>query len=486
MILLRQTMRFHAGQLTMWAPNRRKRLLAWGGTAIIAACFVTLLILAWPRIFPPDAHEPTNGSQARTKGPGDRTKEPGDRTKKPGDQTKKPGDQTKKPATKVSEPPEPKLIENGLTVAKDGTGQYTTIGEALAKVKPGQTIRVLDKATYKEAIRIDNRTRMAGITLESLQGATILAPADAKIGLLVFHVPRVTVRGFRLDAARGPAFLTTVGGKSAGLTFEAMDVRPASGSNVGLSIEQLTLSGDDAPITVRNCYFAGLHRGIRVSGSTDTGKPAPSRRAVLRDNAVSDCTVGIWAAGLISDIHIVGNRAWNCDATLQIEDLFQGSSNVLIANNSFLNKESCIQIQDLSQPVKGIAIRNNLFLAGQGPDLEFLGANPKYLAGLRFDHNWREVQAPPDKTAEAGNWVPFNSEDVHKKEQIKGISRDPKLKTFLRPTKACELATRGAGGDLPTYVGALPPEGVEPWDWEKTWKAQARKSEQPASKTGKD
>ncbi len=27
---------------------------------------------------------------------------------------------------------------------------------------------------------------------------------------------------------------------------------------------------------------------------------------------------------------------------------------------------------------------------------------------------------------------------------------------------------------LPAYVGAVPPEGVEEWDWEKTWKMMAR------------
>ena len=392
-----------------------------------------------------------------------------------------------------SERPKPKVItiENGLTVDKDGTGQYTTIGEALAKVKPGQTIRVLDKAIYTEAIRIDNRGQMEGITLESPQGATIMTPTKGRIGLLIFHVPRVTVRGFRFDragfdAAKGSAFFIIVGGKSAGATLEALDVRSTSGSSVGLSIEHLSLSGDDAPITVRNCQFTGLYRGIRVSGTSDAGKAAPSRRAVLHDNAVSDCTVGIWAGGLISDVHIVGNRAWNCQATLQIEDLFQDCSNVLIANNSFLNETSCIQIQDLSQPVKGIAIRNNLFMAGRGPDLEFLGANQKFVANLRFDHNWREVRAPPDKTAEARSWIPFSPQDVHTKNQIAVISRDPKDIDFLRPKKSSPLATRGAGGDLPSYVGALPPEGVQRWDWEKTWKAQGRKSEQPASKSGKD
>jgi hypothetical protein len=27
---------------------------------------------------------------------------------------------------------------------------------------------------------------------------------------------------------------------------------------------------------------------------------------------------------------------------------------------------------------------------------------------------------------------------------------------------------------LPAYVGAVPPEGVEPWDWDKTWSALTR------------
>jgi hypothetical protein len=82
---------------------------------------------------------------------------------------------------------------------------------------------------------------------------------------------------------------------------------------------------------------------------------------------------------------------------------------------------------------------------------------------------------------------------------------------FLRPPKGSPLAWSGAGGhtlpaariasavgqagsltnpwmagwavpqamsqpdpSLPAYVGAVPPEGVAPWDWEKTWSAWTR------------
>src|SRR5262249_32346625 len=57
MIKLKQRMSFHAGQLTMHPPNRLKRLLAWGGAAVVAACLVWLLILVLPRIYPLGADE---------------------------------------------------------------------------------------------------------------------------------------------------------------------------------------------------------------------------------------------------------------------------------------------------------------------------------------------------------------------------------------------------------------------------------------------
>ena len=48
---------------------------------------------------------------------------------------------------------------------------------------------------------------------------------------------------------------------------------------------------------------------------------------------------------------------------------------------------------------------------------------------------------------------------------------------FLRPTKDSPLATGGAGvkdSALPAYVGAVPPDGGEPWDWDRTWSALTR------------
>src|SRR5262249_6988524 len=105
----------------------------------------------------------------------------------------------------ASERPKPEVvtIENGLTVAKDGSGQYTTIGEALAKVKPGMTIRVLDDATYPEVITLDNPEKQAGIALEAPRRATLQLPQGRPRLLAIRDTPGVRVTGFRIREQAG-------------------------------------------------------------------------------------------------------------------------------------------------------------------------------------------------------------------------------------------------------------------------------------------
>src|SRR5262249_45770184 len=280
MVRIRQTMRFHAGQLTMHPPALRRRLLGWTAAALAGVCLVALTALAWLNVFPGGSHQQPDDSRTRSTGSDSNTPLPTD--------------------TKVI------TIENGLTVAKDGTAQFTTIKEALAEIKPGQTIRVLDKAVYTEEVQIDKAARMKGLTLESPEGATILIPPGKRKGIFVMNVPQVAVRGFRLGTNNQDRnWLCLVAGKSPGATFEALDLRLEGSVCIGLSMEELNLLKGDAPVTVRNCKFAGFYQALRVSGQRDSGQASPSHRIVLRDNDVSDCVVGIWMGGLVSDVYVV-------------------------------------------------------------------------------------------------------------------------------------------------------------------------------------
>jgi hypothetical protein len=60
------------------------------------------------------------------------------------------------------------------------------------------------------------------------------------------------------------------------------------------------------------------------------------------------------------------------------------------------------------------------------------------------------------------------------------VSIDEEHPDQVRPGKASRLAGSGAGRndpELPRYIGALPPEGVEPWDWDRTWRVRSPRSD---------
>ncbi len=98
------------------------------------------------------------------------------------------------------------------------------------------------------------------------------------------------------------------------------------------------------------------------------------------------------------------------------------------------------------------------------------GAGPIQL--WRFAHNWRDVAGN-----KPGYALPLSpGEAAH--ESVDLDSRDPAAAGFLRPRKDSALAQEGAGQDdpsLPPYVGAVPPDAAEPWDWDATWKARTGK-----------
>jgi hypothetical protein len=109
---------------------------------------------------------------------------------------------------------------------------------------------------------------------------------------------------------------------------------------------------------------------------------------------------------------------------------------------------------------------------------------PDIPASWRIDHNVRQVRPPAADSPEFKTWLPGTKDTVVEKLPL--LTLDSKHSDFFRPTQNSELAKGGAGGDLPSYVGAVPPEGVKQWDWQKTWNARMRKSPEKKGKLGKE
>ena len=397
--------------------------------------------------------------------------------------------------------PVPQPDPDVLTVsrdAKDG-GQYRKIGDALDKVKPGQTIRVLDDATYAETLNLTQASRHAGVTLEAVREATLQHTGRGLNLLEIIDVPGVVVRGFRLKgdvdqlAEPGLKVLVYVGGACPGtlldrLRFDTNSLQSFNALEIGGQLGKSDVDDRSSSTIIRDCVFHRLEVGIYMLGvQKNYRSPALVGPVRVQNNIFEDCVKGIYVKGDVRRVQVVGNTFIGMSFfAIQLERLFSQSGDILVANNTVSQSHAAFRLWDEAIKGTSIQVRNNLILKPQTPDMVFYdsGGDPYNERGpgdgtalsraWKFDHNWRETRIPEGESVEAKGWIPPSVDDV-RREEIKDVRRDRKdPATFLRPEKDSGLATKGAGvsdPSLPSYVGALPPPGVEPWDWNRTWLA---------------
>lgn len=403
------------------------------------------------------------------------------------------GNDTKETAEKKSNgknPEAPPADPNILTVAQDGSAQFRTINEALKKAAPGMTIRVLDDATYQEQITISVAAKHAGIALESPRHATI--ECMQRIAISINNVPRVRIKGFRIEP-KGVAGISAVshveGLELVDLVLQGTAIPSVADANgaciVGVAVEQVELEKEDPPVIIRNCTIRKFTNGIRISGLADDYKSAwPSRRIMVVANTLADLSTGLIIIGHVHQVQVTGNRFVESLLAMQLETLIDGAEDILFANNTTYNCQSAFRLWDEKVRGKNIQVINNLVLGkSPSPDMLFLDSGGKQgtprgpgdgklvPAAWQWKHNWRETSPPTGNDVAAKSWIPAGPTDVMRPE-ISGIERDSSSPDFLRPAADSELAIGGVGQEdpaLPSYVGALPPVGITPWDWQKTW-----------------
>ncbi len=365
-----------------------------------------------------------------------------------------------------------------LTVSKQssGGGMYRTINDALKDAKPWATIRVLDDAKYTESLLIADPQKFEGLTLEAAGAATIELPKGGRVAVLIKDVPLVAVRGFHLSADPQNIFLVGVLGRSPGVLLDHLDCRSsASLGACGIDCESLSIPEGAAPVVVRHCKVTNVETGIRVAG-LESGKSILCRGVLAYENDVSNCSVGVGVLGQVRDLQVLGNRIWNCGrSNIYLTDLKEGAANLLIANNALQNPRDCIEIENPDAGLKGIEVLNNLLLSQSGPDMVFNGKDRASLQGWRFAHNWRQVHADKLSGLDAEHWL-RNEGDTFA-DSVELLSLDARNPDFLRPGSGSPLVSGSAGENLPPYVGSIPPQGVPPWDWDRTWRMHVKKND---------
>lgn len=481
------------GALSATKPKAERRnlfVMAGGGAAIVVLLVVSALLAAPYFFSPPQRMGTVRVEQPEEKSSGEAGKSGGE---KPAE--KKSGAPKSPESKQPSEPPAPKVItiENGLTVAKDGTGQYQTISEALEKVSPNQTIRVLDNAVYQETLTIGRPSSQTGITLESVKGATLQFPANMDgIGLKILSVPQVTVRGFQMTNAAPLRFLIVAYGRSSGLHLQSLRMTTDNPSTCHVSLEQVLPTAERT--VVEDCTLRGGSGGVRLSGFLAYDTAGPCGNVLVRNNTILEAAQGILLVGSLKQVCVVGNRVgFSANVAVQLENLLPGAEDILIANNTLAESATGFRYWDNGKTPperKGIRLAANLVLESERADMMYLdsGGDPFNPRGpgdgaslhdaWQWEKNWRETKIPTGSGIFVQSWIPLAPAD-RREEEIPLLSREVKSADFLKPAKDSPLATGGLGGDFPAWVGAVPPEDAAAWDWEKTWTAFEIESKKP-------
>jgi hypothetical protein len=378
-----------------------------------------------------------------------------------------------------------------LTVSQrpeDG-GEYRSINAALAKAKAWATVRVLDDATYRERIVLDDSKRHLGIMLEAPRRAVVemdpAAPALVIRG--VAHV-RIKQFGFRAQGARVSSPFVLVAGRAPGVILEALDLQ-GDDQTFGINLQHIQMNREEDPVMVRECWIrTGV--GITIAGLTEGDLDAPRAGGIaVLSNRVSAAYNGINVLGAATRLLVAGNRVWGCpQAALQVEDPDALSGMILLANNTAFESGAGFRVwsnRPGEPPRRGqVLLYNNLFFQDNQSDLlamvmtkDVRGEVSSELAraaaaAWHFERNWRDTQG-----AYGGGRFPLVAGD--RRVGMPGfVSRDPAAAGFMRPAVGEKWALQGAGlynPTFPRYVGAVPPRGVEPWDWSITWRSWMRR-----------
>src|SRR5262249_52467749 len=206
--------------------------------------------------------------------------------------------------------------------------------------------------------------------------------ASVTLNLTIRNVPRVQIRGFRLRANRGGTFGIGVGGQSSGVTLEGLDFRAEDPNTYAVTVEGLSLGTGDDPLTIRGCTVSAYGTGVQFLGQLlATGKAYPCRGMLVHSCRFADCQRAFRFAGLLNDVDLVGNTLINCSVSgFEFEGPMPGSGRILIANNSVMSPHHGLVINDPLPDLPEVVIQNNLIVTERGPDMAFLGKDPKSYA----------------------------------------------------------------------------------------------------------
>jgi tRNA A-37 threonylcarbamoyl transferase component Bud32 len=326
-------------------------------------------------------------------------------------------------------------------VARSGDADYHSITEALLHVGPGGTIRVLDDAVYREQVAVEDRARMAGVTLVAERRATIAPPEGPYAAVIIRNTAGVTLKGFQVHSVAGQHGLMVLGNADRVVLEDLVITQPRESEWANVYFAEGAHGSAEWPLCIRRCVIQSGRFGVYLGGTA--GGVSWVR---LENNRFLGPATHVLADQPARGLVIEGNIFCN-GVGVDLCPPGPGPGGIRLSNNTFFQTARWLC---LASPHAGedLLVCNNLVLQAEGLDLRGEGP-PAFLTGRVFRNNLWET-GPGTKAAAAGRFAKLVP-------RVEVISRDPAHKDFLCPPAGSPLGRAGAGGELPDYVGARPP-----------------------------
>jgi hypothetical protein len=338
---------------------------------------------------------------------------------------------------------------------------------------------VLDDAIYQESLAFFSKH--GNITLEAINGATLAATASDVVAIRMQSVADVSIRGFRIEM--GASYLSAIHlqGSCPGVTLESLAISGADAASAifhGVNLVWLANRDPRRPVIVNRCTIEGVHDGIRISGLADDYQGFETcQRIAVTNNRISSVGKGIVIYGDVRNIFVAGNVVHKAKfAALQLEQLGPQAENIVLVNNTLADSTCGVRLWSRNEHGRNVKAINNFtfdtahfgwgYLNSGGSPTQAVGPGDigKLKEDWTFRYNFRESGpiAADDPTTRAR--IPPGEDDTVQ-QRVALVSRDFSNSSFARPAPESPLATGGAGGAYPTYVGAIPPDPDAAFDW---------------------
>lgn len=308
----------------------------------------------------------------------------------------------------------PVRVDGKLWVSADGKAPLSRIADALAEVRPGETIEI-EGGTYQEPIVLNDPVRYAGIRIHG-PGA-VLSSDKGKWVVRIDGVPDVQIAGLTINARAGQRAIL-VAGACPGLTVEQCRLEAAHEDDQGGSLLHVAAGAsgtEQKPIRLDDLTFRLAAVGL-VCG--DAAGPGPTRFVrVTRCRFIGPgplSGIPIILMGEVQNILLAGNRLEGGQSPLNL--LLPGprlASEVRFEFNSLCGFDVPINPYD-SHPNQGVRYDNNLLVdvARVPQDERRMEELSMWFAGNLWELS-PDRQTPQTKLiAEMAKSVPLKSRDA--------------------------------------------------------------------------